>query len=612
MGRFISRLKCVPLAALILAALSACDGTTVVTLTASQEHFLTYRVGLTSLTLETAGGATTIQALPSGTTVDLARLADFDEVLGAAAAAKGTYATAVITLNYGSAQIVADDGSANGAALTPVDVNGQPRGMVALSVHLDPKDELHVVANRTSSLALNVDLAASNAVDLAQGTVVVTPMIAASALPLDTKPVRIRGPLASVDTGKLEYTAGIAPFDGSGAGAGQLPIFQSPSATYEVNGMPSAGSAGFALLARLRAGTYTEAYGNLAEAASGASGAADLTFTATQVLAGTSVRSTRFDAISGIVTARSGDTLTVPAATLVTSAGANSYVTGTTTVTLSAGTQVTLPAQGVSVQTNGIRQISVGSRVTVFGSAAAAASGDVTLDASAGHVRLADTAVAGIVTAQGNGSLSLSLSSLGGREVAPFSFAGTGSSPGTDANPNQYVTATGVSSFVNTAVGMPVDESGLIANFGSAPPDFAATTLQDETTIPAMLAIDWASAGTRTPFAASSSAEIDLDVRNRAIGPRHRLDIGAQSIDVTALTSNLILVPASAATATVFSIGHAASATIDSFNTFADFAAALQSDLGGTAAATRLTATGTYAPLTFRLSATAVTVILND
>lgn len=606
------------LAAPALVCLSACDGKTIVTLTASREHFLTYRVTLTSVALETAGGATSVQALPAGTTVDLARLADVDEVLGAVTAVRGTYSAAAVTVDYGSAQIVADDGSASGASLTPLDENGQALGKVTVTLTLDPKNQLHVVADKTSSLALNFDLAASDAVDLANKTVVVAPMIAASALPIDAKPLRIRGPLASVDRGKFEYTTGIAPFDGSGAGSGQLTVLQSPAATYEIDGVPSAGSAGFALLAALRAGTYTEAYGNLTGAAAGnaggASGPAGLSFTATQVLAGSSVQSGRYDRISGVVTARSGDALTVPAATLVTSAGANSYVTGRTTVTMSAGTPVTLAAQAGPAQTNGIAQISVGSRITAFGkvAGAGAGAGDVTLDASAGRVRLGESAISGIVTAVGGGSLVLSLSSLAGRSIAPFDFAGTGSSPGTDSNANQYVAAIGILPFLNAAVGMPVDASGFVANFGAAPPDFAAATVHDETTIPAALAIEWGSAGTRIPFTAILSSAIDLDVRNRALGPRHRLDIGAQSIDITTLASNLLIVPDTAATAAVFSIGHAASATVDNFNSFADFAAALRSDLGGSAAATVLTATGIYAPATSTMSATAVSVSLND
>ena len=57
------------------AALAACNGTAVVTLTstASTDTFLAYRVGLTSIQLQTSSGKTVAKALPSSTTVDLAR-----------------------------------------------------------------------------------------------------------------------------------------------------------------------------------------------------------------------------------------------------------------------------------------------------------------------------------------------------------------------------------------------------------------------------------------------------------------------------------------------------------------------------------------------------------
>ena len=72
-------------AVLLLAALAACNGSAVVTLTAtpSTDTFLAYRVGLVSIQLQTSNGRTSGGALPKGTTVDLARLTNLSEVVGA-------------------------------------------------------------------------------------------------------------------------------------------------------------------------------------------------------------------------------------------------------------------------------------------------------------------------------------------------------------------------------------------------------------------------------------------------------------------------------------------------------------------------------------------------
>ena len=601
-----------PLVLTAAAALAGCDGTAVVTLTASGAHFLTYRVTLDSIALQASNGAGTVQVLPAGTSIDLARLVDVDQILGAAAAVPGTYTSAVITVDYSTAQIIADDGSAAGATLTAVDASGLPLGRVALTVNLDPKDALNVAMGKTSSLALDMNLAASNAVNLAQKTVVVTPMIAASTVPLDAKPVRVGGALASVAATTASYTVNVAPYGSTVHSAGPWVATPGGATAFEVNGIPTQGAAGFAALAGLGAGTYTIAYGTFSGTATTASATQNVIFTPTDVYVGSSAASAQFDRLSGLVTARTGDSLTVSGATLLATAGTNSFVTGTATVTLSASTAVTLAGQSGALTTNFPQRLSVGSRITAFGTATTDAAGNVALDAGAGRIRLAPATADGIVSALGNGTVTVALGTLGGRSVSPFVFAGTGTSATADSNPARYQIATTTFSLANTSVGSPVEASGYVANFGAAPPDFIATTLADPTTLPAVLSIDWGSAGTATPFAAIGNGQIDVDRLNASIGTRRHIDVGAQSIDVTTLVADPLIVADTASTAVVYSIGHAASATIDNYDNFTDFLAALSADLSGTVHATALTAEGVYTGSTETISATSVAVYLDD
>src|SRR5271170_593228 len=155
-----------------LLALAACNGTAVVTMTstASTDNFLAYRVGLVSVQLQTSGGKSGLTVLPASTTVDFATLTDVSEVLGVAAVAKGSYTSALITLDYSAAQIVYDNGSVNGVTLAPVGANGQALGQVQLTVNLDPSDQFSVASNRLSQLAMNFNLAASNVVNLTNNT----------------------------------------------------------------------------------------------------------------------------------------------------------------------------------------------------------------------------------------------------------------------------------------------------------------------------------------------------------------------------------------------------------------------------------------------------------
>jgi hypothetical protein len=201
--------------------------------------------------------------------------------------------------------------------------------------------------------------------------------------------------------------------------------------------------------------------------------------------------------------------------------------------------------------------------------------------------------------------LNLNLALLGGRSVGPFEFGGTGISAG------RYVVNTGTLDLTNSTAGVPVIVTGFPNSFGVTPPDFTASTLLDPTTIQAEMVVDW-SAGTTAPFTALGSSAISVDAHNRSIGPRHQIQIGAQTLDVVALASDPSIVPNTASSNMVFTIGHASSGTTESFNTYAAFVARLQAELNGTTLATGMTAVGQYTASTFSLGATSITLFLNN
>ncbi|MDE2295730.1 MAG: hypothetical protein KGL36_09785 [Gammaproteobacteria bacterium] len=594
--------------------LAGCDGTAVVTLGASPAHFLAYRVTLVSVTLATANGASTVAVVPAGSPVDFARLANHDEVLGAPTAVQGSYTRATVTLDYRGAQIVADDGSVGGVALTPVAPSGLPLGVVTVTVNLDPKDPLRVVANRSSSLALSVPLALANSVNLALKTVTVSPVVVASAIPLDLKPVVVRGPLAGVAAASGEYTTGIAPFDGP-AQPGQLVVTLGAATALEVDGVPSVGATGSAALAAETRNAATIATGTLSGTATLTSSAQNVAFDATEVLAGTSARSAAFDRLAGLVVARRGDLVTLAPATWLSAAGVPSLVTGSATVTLGPGTAVTTLGSSAAASPT-IAAVSVGSRIVAFGSATSDAAGDVALDASAGRVRLVPTSVDGVLatapaTTAGT-TLPLVLGALGGRTASAFTFAGTGRSSASDANPADYQVDTGGLALAGGAVGDPVEAHGVVAPFGSAPPDFAASALDGPSTVPAALTIGWGAAGTASPFASFGGASLVPDLGNPAIGARHTITVGAETVDLKSLGANPTIVPDAAAPAVIYAIAHAATGHVDDYDTYADFANALQGALNGTTAMRALAAEGRYAAATRTFTATSITVQLAD
>jgi hypothetical protein len=652
-----------PIGILMLAALAACNGSAVVTLTSipSTDTFLAYRVGLVSVQLQTSNGRTAGSVLPKGTTVDLATLTNLSEVVGVASLVQGNYSQAVVTLDYSSAQIIYDNNTADGLALAPVGADGQGLGQVTLLLYLDPSNQLSVVKGSSARVSLGFNLAASNVVDVAQKTVTVTPLIAASTQPIDSKVVRIRGPFGSVNSSNTGFTTGIVPFDFGNSAAGSLGVSAQSVTTFEINGTPSTGSAGMTQIAALKPGLMVEAFGTLTTSTTSSStdttddtgtstvttcsdgttpttvngvltcadgatlttsteddedtgtglSATSVNFSASEVLAGSSVQGSGFDRVSGIVTGRSGNTLTIDQGTLLTNEGTNSLIAGTATVNIGPNTQVT-QFGAASTESGGVKDISVGSLVYAFGTASAISSGSVTLDASAGRARLGQTTASGLVTGQGTtDTLTLNLSTLGGRSAASFDFSGTGTSAGVDASAAAYQVTTANLTVTNATVGSPVQVTGMVTPFGAAPPDLSGTTLLDYTTINAELVMDYG-AGTPAPFASYSTSQIDLDARNSAVGARHEIQIGAQTVNIVGIASDPLIVPNATATNTVFTIGHAVSGTFENFDTYSAFITQLQTELNGNVLATGISAAGQYTTATYTFSASSITLLLNN
>jgi hypothetical protein len=696
-GRGIPRWLARALGGLLIAALAACNGSTVVTLTStpSTDTFLAYRVGLVSVQLRTSSGSSSVNVLPAGTTVDLARLVNLSEVVGSPSSVKtGTFKEAVVTLDYSAAQIIYDNGTPEGVALTPLGAGGQALGQVTLTLLLDPSNELSIAAKSTTRLSLNFNLAASNVVDLTAKTVAVMPMMSASSQPIDSKTVRIRGPIGTVNnTSDTDtwFSSGITPFDFGTSEGGSLRVTPTTGTSYEINGTPVSGTAGLSQLASLSSGTMVEAFGTMTTSTTTSSSLFDdttsstetcsdgttpetlngvltctdgstleststaasgetcsdgttpetqngvltctdgstlestgtgttsgtittVSFSATQVLAGSSVQGGGFDRVSGIVTGRSGNTFTIDDATLLANSGTNTLIFGTTTVTVGPNTQVTQFGEGTT-DSNGIAQISVGSLVYAFGTASAVGTTSATLDASAGRVRVGQTVASGLVTAQGSAgtTLTLSLSQLGGRSASAFDFAGTGSSAQNDATAGAYVVSTGTADLANAGAGEPVQVTGYPALFGSASStgDFLEQSgFLDYTTINAVLVLDWT--GTSSPFTSYNTAQIQLDAQNTGIGSRHAIQIGAQNFNIVGIGTDPIIEPSQTGTNTVFTIGHSVSGSYENFNTFSSFITQLQTELTGSVVATGITAVGQYASSSYTFSASSITLFLDN
>lgn len=601
---------------------SSTCGSMVMTVTDAAGDFLSYQVNLVSLQLQKADGSM-VETLPATTTVDFVQLINLSEILSVRQIPPGDYVAAQVTVDFTNASIMVDDGTGTGVAVKPVDSTGAALGQLQLMVQLDAKNHLQINAAKASRIAFDFNLLASNMVDLTAKTVTVSPVLVAGVVPVDNKQVRVRGEIASVDTADNAYTVQVDPFhDHNDDKQSAFVVHTTDTTTFEINGTPFVGAAGLAQLATLASDTLSVAFGSV-----------DLTtqtFTATDVLAGTSVEGGGFDHILGTVIARTGNTLTVHAAHMQdhdngdNHDGADNFMAGNSTVTIAAATAVTAQGQASAAPAHTIAEISVGSLIDAFGTASKDGSGKVTFDAGAGRVRLDLTQVQGSLNAVGSNQITIKLNSIGRLPSSLFNFSGTAAAGGALSDPTHYVLGTGNLSLSPFTVGGSLLGIGFVAPFGGAPPDFNAITLangsqgdvddndddNDNSGKGAQMDIDWGKSGTTAPFKTLDATHLDLDVSNSSIGSHHRIQVDPQDIDITALAGDPSIVAAGGMTE--FAITGQHGRATDNFSSFADFESALAMDLNGMTTALRLTADGQYDAASNTFTARRITILLSN
>jgi hypothetical protein len=547
-------------------------GASVMTMTDAAGDFLSYIVTLTSLQLQTASGAS-VETLPAATPVDFTKLVNLTEVLSAGQIPAADYVSAQLTLNFANAQITASDAMGNPVTLSPMDANGNAlTGTLTVTVQLDNTNQLVITPGNTGRLAFDFNLAASNMVNLTAMTVQVAPTLVATVVPSSTKPARVRGQLASVSAAQSEFVLNVQPFTMQSATAGQVTAMVSAMTTYQISGTAYVGAAGLTALAALPADTMVAAFGSLQTGTTP-------TFTATNIVAGTSLQSPSQDQISGTVIARTANALIVRGATWTKPNGSFGFERMDATVNVGTNTAVTEEGQMGTFTT---ANISVGQHIAAFGMATQAANGALTLDATAGQVQLVFTPLWGTVTAATTGSLTLNLQSLDGMPPSAFTFAGTGTNTAADAVATAYVVNTGTLSQTGLTTNAPARAIGFVTPFGMAPPDFKAQSLENFAQVAAALGVSWGRAGSATAFTGLTATSTSLQLNLANVGNLHFVQIGPDLVDVTKLTPAPSIVPDTASTDLVFAIGHAGKLKTENFNTFAAFITQLSTELSTT------------------------------
>jgi hypothetical protein len=591
---------------------SANTGTAMLSLTDAAGDFSSYIVNVDSLQLTRSDG-TVVETVPVTTQVDFTQLVNLSEIISAAQVPAGRYVSAVLTLDYNGATIVVNNGTTDVPIAANQIINGAnsmplvgPNSTVTLTLSLGADNQLVVNPGTVANLALDFNLAASNMItpsDTVPVTVTVNPTLTASLVPDTSKQIRVRGPLLSVSSSASDFVISVRPFNDNANTDGQFTVTTTATTSFLINGTSYTGSAGLTQLAMIAAGTLTVAYGTWDQGTQ--------IFTASSVLVGSSVAGTAKDSVEGTVIARSADTLTVEDSLVLQPLLPGMTFSWQITVIIGPGTTVTEDLPTASVPS--IADISVGQHARFSGTLGTDTSGTFTLDATAGSAELQLTPLTGTVSAIAPGLVTVNLASLDGRPPSVFNFAGTGMSPGQNANPTAYsVAVPAVLPLTGVLSNLPVSFTGFVAPFGGAPPDFLSETLLNYAQTNAQLFVAWPKPGVTTPFATLTDAELLLSQASLQSASQDGLRIGPVVLNPSTLSAGLQLVPDAAATSPRFGIAHVMSWRTDSFSTFSDLVTALTADLNGSTDALLVFADGPYDASTGVLSTDQLIVLLND
>jgi hypothetical protein len=476
--------------------------------------------------------------------------------------------SATLQLDYTNADIEVDNGSGMPVKVVSiVDGQGTPVTTLSTTVQLDNAKRLVIAPGIPALFDLDFNLAASNSVNMTGPVVTVSPLLVGDVDLAAPKPHRVRGPLAGVDTMDSSFTLVLRPFHLRAGDFGRVTFFTDSNTSFEIDQNTFTGAGGLAQLAMEQPLTAVVAIGTLDQASRH--------FIATEVMAGSSVPFGTDDVVTGNVLSRGNDnTFVVKGAELVRSDGTLIF-RDTVTVTVDPATTKVRKAGAMGAFATS--DISVGQRVTVFGTLGSTTVGATKLDATNGLARLLVTQLNGTVngTPGAGGPVVMNLARIDGRPIALFNFAGTGTGTlpgGTDADPTAYQVATGALSLTGIAAGTPLKVRGFVQPFGgaTATDDFNAITLINTTGAPATLVVAWAPAQ-GTPFTSYPAGGLVANISGSFIA-----DVFRGGVD-TSLAANPT-VNAPDPTHGLFVIG--VNGMVQVYTQMDAYQAALQSDLG--------------------------------
>jgi hypothetical protein len=583
-------------------------GTPVVTMgsLSPDAEFASYLVAVDAITLTQNTGAI-VALLSTPETVDLAKLNDLTELVEAPAVPSGTYTQATFTIDYTAASIWVN---VNGKVL-PATVSAPgnlPITTEVITVTFDPEHPLVITNNVSNRVHIEVDLTASNSIDTSFSPALVTaqPFVVVTAAPEDATVLRARGLFVTTQSVASGFYMNARPFYDLVSALGALIVKINANTYFNINGVTYVGAAGLAALAEQEQTTPVVAYGTLGDLS-------EITpiFNATSVYVGTSQESELAEYVTGVVDGRVGDHLELKGATFLSPLGTTSYFSTLYPVTIGSNTIVS--QDGVVARDLSPASVSVGQQINVSGQEELNAAGTevVGLDATAGQVRLQSTPLWGTLNSATAGSASLDMQSLGYLAPAGFAFEGT-ERTGQETTASAYIVDTGSLDQSAVPAGTQLQVNGFVTSFGSAPPNFSATSITPGSATLQQLVVQWS--GATQPFSQATSAGLVVDLTNPDLQATHYIRTGPTTVDLTSLPASPLITTVGADPNNLqLAVGSLSlNAGISVFNTPTTFATGIKTALNGTRKVYRLVAYGQYDSATNTFVASRIHVALYE
>lgn len=515
-------------------------GELIVGLTDAEGDFISYTVDVASITLTRANGRV-IEVLPATTRVDFAQYTELTEFVTASMVPLGAYRHATMTLDYSNADIRVENAAGDAVQVTDIqDGDGNPVTTLEMTVHLEGRNKLVISHGVPAHLTLDFDLNATNKAVFDEAgvpSIIVEPYLVADVQLQRPKAHRVRGMLNSVSVADSSFEIIVNPFYEQlthDYEYGSLTVVTNDETVYDIDNVSYLGLPGLQAMEMLPQFTGTIVVGKFLHD--------PLRFMAHEVYAGESVPGGTSDVVKGNVLAREGNVLTVNGATLIRSGGSVTF-NDRVSVTIAESTMV---KKQLSTDSFSIDDISVGQKVSIFGTMTNTDSANLEMDATNGVVRLKITKVYGTtVYLEVDPPISdyfiMDAQQFNGRPVTLFNFAGTGIDVDHDADPENYEVDTAMLDVNNVTDVTPVDASdirpikvfGFVTPFGSAPADFLATSLVDLTKIPATLTMNW-TPDTNHPFSEVGDNSVTLNLMDR--GVFHHVGRGGAIVDLSRIS----------------------------------------------------------------------------